>query len=134
MHVSMPNFPQPSLGKIAIWLASPFVVLAVAALFADSAEARARNNVGYASAAALKSNLGSPRKLEFERVRVTDAGAACIQYRARDSFGVTSLAEAVVVDGKVAQSGAHDGRFEKEWNRQCLGFTYDVTGAVDRFF
>ena len=134
MHISMPKFPQPSLGKIAIWLASPFVLLAVAVLFADSAEARARNNVAYASVAALKNNLGSPRRLEFERVRVTDAGAACIQYRARDGLGSMSRAQAVVVDGKVAQSSAHDGRFEKEWNRQCLGFTYDVTGAVGRFF
>jgi len=134
MFSSMPKFPLPSPGKIALWLASPFIVLAVAGLFADSAEARARNNVAYASVAALKNNLGSPRRLEFERVRVTDTGAACIQYRARDDFGTLSSAQAVVIGGKVAQSSARDGRFEKEWNRQCLGSTYDVTGAVDRFF
>ena len=34
----------------------------------------------------------------------------------------------------IAHSDARDGRFEKEWNRQCLGLAWDVTSAVDHFF
>lgn len=134
MHASMPEIPRPSMGKLMLWLASPLVVLAVAAMFADGAEARAHHNVAYASVAVLKNKLGSPRRIEFDLVRVTDAGAACIEYRARDRFGAMSRSQAVVIDGQVARSDAGDGRFEKEWDRQCLGFTYDVTGAVDGFF
>ena len=116
------------------FLASPLIILALAGVMSDSAEARARQNVAYASVAALKSSIGHPRNLEFETVRVTDAGAACIRYRARDGFGGMSSAQAVVLSGAVTRSGARDGKFEKTWNRQCLGQAYDVTGAVDRFF
>jgi hypothetical protein len=49
-------------------------------------------------------------------------------------LGGESRAQAVVLGNSVARSGARDGRFEKEWNRQCLGLAHDVTSAVDRFF
>src|SRR5262245_39771154 len=127
MLTSMPKIPRPPLGKLALWLSSLLVVLAVAAMFTDSAVACAYNDLVYASVVALKNRLGSPRRIDFERVRVTDTGATCIQYRAHDDFGALTRGQAVVVDGTVARSDARDGRFEKEWNRQCLGFTYDMT-------
>ena len=124
-----------SFGKLKLWIiATPLIILAIAGFMTDSAEARARHNVAYASVAALKSSIGIRRNLEFEVVRITDAGAACIQYRARDGLGGMSRAQAVVLGGDVAQSDRRDGRFEKEWNRQCLGMAHDVSRAVDRFF
>ena len=124
-----------SFSKLTLWIiASPLIILALAGFMTDSAEARARHNVAYASVAALKASIGNRRNLEFDAVRITDAGAACIQYRARDGLGGMSRAQAVVLGGEVAQSGRRDGRFEKEWNRQCLGLAHDVTHAVDRFF
>lgn len=47
--------------------------------------------------------------------------------------GVTR-SPAVVVEGAATQGDSRDGRFEKTWNRRCLGQSYDVTEAVDRFF
>lgn len=121
--------------KITPWvIASPLILLALAGVMTESAEARARHNVAFASIAALKTRLGSSRNLDFDAVRITDAGAACIQYRARNAVGGVSRAQAVVIGAEVAQSDARDGRFEKEWNRQCLGQAHDVTRAVDRFF
>lgn len=115
-------------------LASPLIVLALAGLMSESSEARDRHNRAYAAAAALKSAIGSRHNLEFEAVRLTDAGAACIQYRSRDPLGGVQRAQAVVNGSDVANSGARDGRFEKEWSRQCHGLAHDVTASVDRFF
>ena len=121
--------------KLTLWmLASPFILLIAASLLAESAEARARHNTGYASVAALKSRLAFPKSIMVDAGRVPDAGAACIQYRTHDGYGVQDRAQAVVVEGAVTQSGSRDGRFEKAWSRQCLGLSYDVTEAVDRFF
>jgi len=121
--------------KITLWiLASPFILLILTSLLSESAEARARHNTAYASVAALKSGLAFPKSFKVDAVRVTDAGAACIQYSEHDIHGGMDRAQAVVVEGTVTRSGAHDGRFESAWNRQCLGQSYDVTEAVDRFF
>ena len=118
-----------------LWiLASPFILLALTGLLTESAEARQRNNLAYASVAALKHQMFDTRGFKVEAMHVTDTGAACIRYRTRDVVGTVSRAQAVVVGKQVAQSGARDGRFEKEWNRQCLGLVHDVTGAVELFF
>jgi hypothetical protein len=100
----------------------------------ESAEARQRNNLAYASVATLKSQMLDTKGFKVDAMHVTDAGAACIQFHTRDRVGTVSRAQAVVVGKDVAQSSTRDGRFEKEWNRQCLGQAHDVTGAVDHFF
>ncbi|HVQ13996.1 MAG TPA: hypothetical protein VMS40_10405 [Vicinamibacterales bacterium] len=131
----MEIFRSVPFSKFKLWIiASPLILVALGGLMTDSAEARVRHNLAYASVAALKARIGDRRNLEFDAVRVTDTGAACIQYRARDGLGGMSRAQAVVLGGEVAQSDRRDGRFEKEWNRQCLGLAHDVTSAVDRFF
>ena len=118
-----------------LWiLATPFIFLGLTASLTESPEARQRNNLAYASVAALKHQMLDTRGFRVEAMHVTDTGAACIRYCTRDIVGSVSRAQAVVVGKLVAQSGARDGRFVKEWNRQCLGTTYDVTGAVDLFF
>jgi hypothetical protein len=130
------DFPRTGrFSKLALCiLASPLVVVMVGGVMSESGEARARHNLAYASVAALKAAIGYRRNLEFDAVRVTDAGAACIQYRSRDSSGSVNHAQAVVNGRDVAESGRRDGRFEKEWNRQCRGLAHDVTRSVDRFF
>ncbi len=70
----------------------------------------------------------------IDDMRVTDAGAACVRFHTRDGVGGESRAQAVITGDTVANSQVRDGRFEKEWNRQCLGPTYDVTSAVAHFF
>jgi hypothetical protein len=118
-----------------LWiLAAPFLFLALTGFLTESADARQRNNLAYASVAALKHQMLDTRGFKVEAMHVTDAGAACIRYRTRDVVGSVSRAQAVVVGKQVAQSSARDGRFEKEWNRQCLGLSHDVTGAVELFF
>jgi hypothetical protein len=111
---------------------TPLVVLALVGLMAGKGPAHERLNVAYASAAALKGSLLSPRDVEFETVRVTDAGAACMQYRVEERG--EGRAWAVVLGTDVARSDARDGRFQVQWDRQCLGLAHDVTRAVDRFF
>jgi hypothetical protein len=115
-------------------LASPLMLIGLSGFLTESAEARQRNNLAYASVAALKHQMPDTRGFKVEAMHVTDTGAACIRYHTRDLGGAVSRAQAVVVGKRVAQSGAHDGRFEKEWNRQCLGLAHDVTDAVDLFF
>jgi hypothetical protein len=66
-------------------------------------------------------------------VRITDAGAACIQFSARNDLGALDREQAVVMGSDVTQSDSPE-RFRRAWNRQCLGQSYDVTEAVDRFF
>lgn len=123
-----------TLSRIVLLFGSPLILVALAGVFSDDAQAHQRNNLAYASVAALKSYMARPPGFKVENIRVTDTGAACIRYHARDPAGSVSRAEAVVVDGAVAASEARDGRFQKAWNRQCLGPTYDVTGSVRYFF
>ena len=131
----MTSFRPARYTRLTLWiLASPLIVMTLGGLLSESSEARALHNIAYASVAALKSSIGDPRNLEFEAVRITDAGAACIQYRARDANGSASRAQAVVQGSEVARSSGGDERFTREWNRQCLGLAHDVTRAVDRFF
>ena len=121
--------------RTGLWiLASPLVLLALTGSLTESVEARQRNNLAYASVAALKNHMLDTRGFKVEAVHVSDAGAACIRYHTRDVVGSVSRAQAVVVGKLVAQSSARDGRFAKEWNRQCLGLVHDVTGAVELFF
>ena len=130
----MPNSYASTASRIVLLFGSPFIFMALSGLLTENAQAHQRHNVAYASVAALKSYMVRPAGFKVETIRVTDAGAACIQYHARDAAGSLSRAQAVVVDGAVAQSGSQDGRFEKAWNRQCRGPAYDVTGAVRYFF
>jgi hypothetical protein len=119
--------------RATFWtIGAPAAVLGLVALLAGKGPGHERLNVAYASAATLKGSLLSPRNLAFDRVRVTDAGATCMEYR----LGATAegRARAVVLGSDVARSDAHDGRFALQWNRQCLGLAHDVTSAVDRFF
>jgi hypothetical protein len=117
-----------------IWiLASPLILVSLTGFLTESAEARQRNNLAYASVAALKHQMPDTRGFKVEAMHVTDAGAACIRYHTRDVVGTVNRAQAVVVGKQVAQST--DQRFAKEWNRQCLGgLAHDVTGAVELFF
>jgi hypothetical protein len=126
---------RAGITKTTFWiLASPFILLILSGTLTESAEARQRNNLAYASVATLKSQMLLKDGFKVEAMHVTDAGAACIQFHTRDVVGTVSRAQAVVVGKQVAQSSARDGRFAREWNRQCLGQTYDVTDSVDLFF
>jgi hypothetical protein len=121
--------------KTTFWiLASPFILLMLTGFLTEDAEARQRNNLAYASVATLKSQMLDKNGFKVEAMHVTDTGAACIRFRTQDPVGTVSRAQAVVLGKQVAQSGTRDGRFEKEWNRQCLGQAYDVTDSVDLFF
>jgi hypothetical protein len=130
----MSNSHATLLSRLVLLLGSPLIFLALSGLLTENAPAHQRNNVAYASVAALKSYMARPAGFKVEDIRVTDTGAACIRYHARDAAGSVSRAQAVVVGGAVSQSEARDGRFQRAWNRQCLGPAYDVTGAVRYFF
>ena len=126
---------QSRSARTTLWiLASPFLLVALTGFLSASPEERQRNNLAYASVAALKNHMLDTRGFKVEAMQVSDAGAACIRYHTRDVVGSVSPAQAVVVGKLVAQSSARDGRFSKEWNRQCLGRAYDVTDAVELFF
>lgn len=127
------NFLRNGVERSMLWILALPLVLLLFTVLSGSAEARQRNNVAFASVAALKSGMQSTAGFKVEDLRVTDAGAACIRFHTRER-GVTTRAQAVVVGRQIANSDARDGRFEKDWNRQCLGLAYDVTSAVDHFF
>jgi hypothetical protein len=129
------NKLRTGVTKTMFWiLASPFILLMLTGFLTEDAEARQRNNLAYASVATLKSQMLDKKGFKVEAMHVTDTGAACIQFHIRDHVGTVNRAQAVVMGKQVAQSGARDGRFEKEWNRQCLGQAHDVTDSVDLFF
>ena len=123
------------MSKALSWLiASPLLFATLSSLLMASPEERQRYDLAYASVAALKAKLPNPGGIAFDAVRVTDAGAACIHFHSRGDTGRPGGAQAVVADGAIARSDAHDGGFEKQWERRCLGQSYDVTEAVVRFF
>jgi len=120
-----------AFAKTTPWiLASPIVLLMLTGFLTASAEARQRNSLAYASVAALKAQMTEIQGFKVETMRVTDTGAACIQYRTLDDRGELRRGQAVVIGKEVAQDDRRDDRFEKAWNRQCLGRAYDVTDAV----
>jgi hypothetical protein len=129
------NTLRTGVTRTTFWiLASPLILLMLTGFLTESAEARQRNNLAHASVAALKSQMVDKNGFKVEAMHVTDGGAACIRFHTRDRVGTVSRAQAVVIGKQVAKSGTRDGRFEKEWNRQCLGQAYDVTDSVDLFF
>lgn len=116
--------------KTTLWiLASPIILLVLTGFVTTSAEARQRQQLASASLAALKSRLAHTVGFRIETLRVTDGGAACIQYRTLDGGGELQRGQAVVVGTEVALDDRRDDRFEQAWNRQCLGRAYDVTAA-----
>lgn len=121
--------------KVMFWsIAGIVAVFALAGLRRENDRSHERLDVAYASVASLKQSLIHPGQLNFDQVHITDTGTACIKYRARDPYGGVSQAQAVVHGSRVAQSNSRDGRFETEWNRQCLGLGFDATHAVNMFF
>jgi hypothetical protein len=128
------NLLRNALDKTTLWILSLPLALLLLTGLTGNAEARQRNNLAYASVAALKSRLENTTGFRIDDMRVTDAGAACIRFHTRDRVGAVSRAQAVVVGRTVANSNERDGRFEKEWDWNCLGLAYDVTGAVAHFF
>ena len=118
--------------RAVLYAASPLAVLALASVMAARGPAHERLDVAYAATAALKGSLQSPGNLHFDTVLVTDGGAACLQYRLAGRGDARG--RAVVLGSDVARSDARDGRFQRQWDRLCLGLAHDVTGAVDRFF
>src|SRR5215831_5286799 len=103
--------------RFTIWIiASPFILLVLSSLLSENAQAHAHHNAGYASVATLKSQLANPKAFHVEQVRVTDAGAACIQYSARDPSGMVGRAQAVVVGPEVARSDS-PAHFHNAWDR-----------------
>ena len=129
---------QPRSGRFTrttLWiLASPFILVALTGFLTESPEVRQRNDLAFASVAALKHQMLDTRGFKVDAMHVSDTGVACIRYHTGDVQGGVSRAQAVVVGKLVAQSSARDGRFVKEWNRQCLGLVHDVTPAVELFF
>jgi hypothetical protein len=121
--------------RTTLWiLASPIIVLMLTGFLTTSAEARQRNSVAYASVAALKAQMAGAKGFRIETMRVTDAGAACIQYRTLDEVGVLNRGQAVVIGKEIVRDDRHGDRFEQAWNRQCMGPAYDVSQAMDHFF
>jgi hypothetical protein len=114
--------------RVAVgFFASSLALLALAGFTSVDGPTRERLDVAYTSAASLKHSLQSPANLQFDAVRITDHGAACITYRAPDDLGGARPAAAVVHRGRVS-------RGQDDWNRHCLGLAYDATRAVDPFF
>ena len=116
------EFSRVALG----FFASSLALLVLAGFTRVDEPTRQRLNLAYNSAASLKHSLGSPA-LEYEAVHITDAGAACITYHARQDAARATKAQAVVHAGRV--SGSKD-----DWDRHCLGLAFDATRAVDQFF
>ena len=116
-----------------LWvLCAPLLFAALSGLLVASPQERQRYDVAYASVAALKARLPAPAHIAFDAVRVTDAGAACIQYHPAND-AAQRREQAVVVGSEVTRPDT-PARLERAWERHCLGPSYDVTGAVDRFF
>ena len=127
------QFGKPT--KVMFWIvAGTTGLLAIAGFRREDGRSHERLNVAYASIASLKQSLFRPGQIDFEQVRITDTGTACIKYRERDPYGAVSNAQAVVHGQRISTSNSRDGRFEKEWDRQCHGLAFDATHAVNMFF
>ena len=70
--------------------------------------------------AALKADLPSTLGFKVDKVKMTDAGVACIKYRVSNNKGGESPGMAVVEEGKVLRSQNGNSAFEKAWNSKCV--------------
>ena len=95
-------------------LATSAILVVAAALAVEPAPSASDTTA--TSVAALKANLGNPKGLEIDEVRVTDDGVACIEYHVSKSRG-----HAVVKDDEVLKSPSDAERFDEVWNKHCLG-------------
>jgi hypothetical protein len=95
-------------------IATSAILVVAAALAVEPAPSA--SDTTSASVAALKSNLGNPKGLQIDEVRVTDDGVACIEYHVSKTRG-----HAVVQDEEVLKSPSDAERFDEAWNEHCLG-------------
>jgi hypothetical protein len=100
------------MNKRTFVLTASLACLPLSAALADDRES--------ASIEALKSSLRNPSGFEVDKVRVTDAGVACITYRVDNDNGGEMRAHAVVEGDKVLRSSIGNTRFEKAWKSKCV--------------
>ena len=96
---------------------------------AASAVQDRRERAAYAGVIVLKSAMRNPDSFILESVYVSDAGAACIEYRAQNGFGGMNRESAVIGNGRAATSSDNSGTFERVWNKECRS-VFDMTNYV----
>lgn len=73
-----------------------------------------------AGAVALKSAMKDPTAFELTSLLVMPSGAACYEYRAKNSFGAVLPSAAVLTSkGKMLSKEANGNAFVGAWNKEC---------------
>lgn len=88
-----------------------------------------RERAAYTGVFALKSAMRNPESFRLESVHVSDAGVACIEYRAQNGFGGMNRESALIGNGHAATSADKPGDFARVWNKECKS-VYDMTNYV----
>jgi hypothetical protein len=97
-------------------IASAFVVVPLSVAFAETPTG---SDASEAAVEKLRATVKGG--VEVEKVRMTDSGVACIQYRGPNYAGSMTNGYAVVQGDKVHKSSVGNKRFEEAWNEHCAG-------------
>jgi hypothetical protein len=88
-----------------------------------------RERTAYVGVFTLKTAMRNPDSFRLDSVHVSDAGVACIEYRAQNGFGGMNRESALIGNGYAAMSSDKPGDFVRAWNKECKG-VYDMTNYV----
>jgi hypothetical protein len=77
-------------------------------------------NTAIAAGRVLKKSAKDPSSFKMESFVIFPGGAACYEYRAKNSFGAVVPAQAVFTPPATMLTSEHDrNRFVKSWNSTC---------------
>ena len=94
---------------------------------AAAAKRTAQLQLAGAGALALKKAMKDPTAFELTSLNLMPTGAACYEYRAKNSFGATFPGSAIRTEtGKLLVQEQHGNTFVAAWNKACT-----VAGGED---
>jgi hypothetical protein len=143
---------QPKRTKTVTWLVGGFFAFVVfSAVFNTarrpplSAEAVAANKVDEArqdkelrfasvGAMTLRKSMKDPAAFTLTSLRVKPTGAACYDYRAKNTFGAILPGSAILTSaGRLLVEERDGNAFVKAWNSECtVAGGQDISGLVTR--
>jgi hypothetical protein len=95
------------------------------------AEKEARFQLAMAAGQLLKTHAKDPTSFKMDSFLVLPSGAACYEYRAKNSFAAIVPAKAVFQPPGAVLTSEHDGNaFVRAWNKVCTQTGHEYGGSI----